>query len=119
VDVVRGRFIPVNFPLPPLSCFFRDEDRRSSEWWKLGLMPDMFFLPSYSPNEYDLGESSRFAALVARRAGYSIPFPAGLNMLRNATFSSVRERNFVLDLLMQVITQYVLAPESDTRFLVS
>jgi hypothetical protein len=50
-------------------------------------MPDMFFLPSYSPDEHDLGESSRSDALVALRSGYSIPLTAGLKMLRNATFS--------------------------------
>jgi len=47
-------------------------------------------LPSYRQRlflEHDLGESSGSAVDAARRAGYSTPHPAGVTMLRKATFS--------------------------------
>jgi len=39
--------------------------------------------------EHDLGELSGSAIDAARRAGHSTPHPAGVNMLRNASFQGV------------------------------
>src|SRR5208337_338505 len=47
--------------------------------------------PSYRQRlfvEHDLGEPSGSAVDAARRAGYSTPHPAGVNMRRNATFKA-------------------------------
>ena len=77
-----GALVRAGSPDPPVPC-----DRRSPWSPTVGASPGdprsaerRLFVERYP------GESSGSAVDTARRAGYSTPHPAGVNMLRKATF---------------------------------